>query len=169
TPVQREILQTSLLDEDLMAAYAEPGDSAAATGSGAAAGARRAGALESPRATDPSYRGYAEEHSLGPFLPRKGIGLALSASDIETYRSCPLRYKFARVLRIPTEQTLHQRFGIVIHQVLERYHAAGHHQVADLIALFDTSWRRAGLSDSEAEQTLREKGYAALRSYHARL
>src|SRR5439155_2272510 len=55
TPVQREILQTSLLDEDLMAAYAEPGDSAAATGSGAAAGARRAGARESPRATDPSY------------------------------------------------------------------------------------------------------------------
>ena len=66
-----------------------------------------------------------EEPSLGPFLPRKGVGLALSASDIETYRSCPLRYKFARVLRIPTEQTLHQRFGIVVHQVLERYHSDG--------------------------------------------
>ena len=30
-----------------------------------------------------------------------------------------------RVLRIPTEQTVHQRFGIVVHQVLERYHADG--------------------------------------------
>jgi hypothetical protein len=30
-------------------------------------------------------------------------------ADIGTYRSCPLRYKFARVLRIPTEQTIHQR------------------------------------------------------------
>ena len=66
-----------------------------------------------------------EEPSLGPFLPRKGVGLALSASDIETYRSCPLRYKFARVLRIPTEQTLHQRFGIAVHQVLERYPLRG--------------------------------------------
>ena len=65
------------------------------------------------------------EHSLGPFLPRKGVGLALSASDIETYRSCPLRYKFARVLRIPTEQTLHQRFGIAVHSVLERFHSDG--------------------------------------------
>ncbi len=65
------------------------------------------------------------EPSLVPFLPRKGGGLALSASDIETYRGCPLRYKFARVLRIPTEPTLGQRFGIVVHQVLERYHAAG--------------------------------------------
>ena len=47
----------------------------------------------------------------------------LSATDIDTYRACPLRYKFARVFRIPQEPTLHQRFGIAVHQVLERYHA----------------------------------------------
>ncbi len=65
-----------------------------------------------------------DEPTLEAFLPRKGEGLVLSASDVETYRGCPLRYKFARVLRIPTEQTMHQRFGIVVHQVLERFHAA---------------------------------------------
>ncbi len=48
----------------------------------------------------------------------------LSATDIDTYRTCPLKYKFARVFRIPQEPTLHQRFGILVHQVLERYHAA---------------------------------------------
>ena len=37
----------------------------------------------------------------------------LSASDIDTYRICPLKYKFARVFRIPQEPTIHQRFGIV--------------------------------------------------------
>ena len=47
----------------------------------------------------------------------------LSASDIETYRLCPLKYKFARVFRIPQEPTINQRFGIVLHQVLERFHA----------------------------------------------
>ena len=62
-----------------------------------------------------------DEPSLEAFLPRRGDGLVLSASDIETYRACPLRYKFARVFRIPTEPTLNQRFGILIHQVLERY------------------------------------------------
>ena len=49
----------------------------------------------------------------------------LSASDIDTYRICPLKYKFARVFRIPQEPTIHQRFGIALHQVLERFHSDG--------------------------------------------
>ncbi|TMK97645.1 MAG: hypothetical protein E6G34_08040 [Actinobacteria bacterium] len=167
TPVQREILQTSLLDQDLLAADADPAEGAAPAAGGVAAGARRADAFESQRPPDTSHRGYGEEHSLGPFLPRKGIGLALSASDIETYRSCPLRYKFARVLRIPTAQTLHQRFGIVIHQVLERFHAEGSQTLAEMLELYDAVWRRAGLGEGEAE--LRKKGRAALTRYHARL
>ena len=63
-----------------------------------------------------------EEPSLEAFLPRRGEGLALSATDIDLYRTCPLKYKFARVFGIPQEQTINQRFGIVIHQVLERFH-----------------------------------------------
>ncbi len=64
-----------------------------------------------------------DEPSLEPFLPRRGEGVVLSASDIDTYRTCPLKYKFARVFRIPQEPTIHQRFGILVHQVLERFHA----------------------------------------------
>ena len=56
------------------------------------------------------------------FIPRRGDGLALSASDIDLYRTCPLKYKFARVFAIPQEPTINQRFGILIHQVLERFH-----------------------------------------------
>ena len=63
-----------------------------------------------------------DEPSLEAFLPRRGEGLALSATDIELYRTCPLKYKFARVFGIPQETTINQRFGIVIHQVLERFH-----------------------------------------------
>jgi DNA helicase-2/ATP-dependent DNA helicase PcrA len=65
-----------------------------------------------------------DEPSLERFLPMRGEGVLLSASDIDTYRSCPLKYKFARVFRIPQEPTLHQRFGIAVHHVLERYHGA---------------------------------------------
>ena len=63
------------------------------------------------------------EPSLEQFIPRRGDGLALSASDIDLYRTCPLKYKFARVFAIPQEPTINQRFGILIHQVLERFHA----------------------------------------------
>ncbi|HEY2217146.1 MAG TPA: PD-(D/E)XK nuclease family protein, partial [Solirubrobacteraceae bacterium] len=136
TPVQREILQSSLLDEAL---------------------------------TQRSELGAREEHSLEPFLPRKGVGLALSASDIETYRSCPLRYKFARVLRIPTEQTPQQRFGIVVHQVLERFHCDGAQTLEQMHELLDTSWRRAGFGDSEQERGFREKARNALERYYERL
>lgn len=136
TPLQREIVQTSTLDESLLAG---------------------------------SHVASREEHSLEPFLPRKGVGLALSASDIETYRSCPLRYKFARVLRIPTEQTLHQRFGIVVHQVLERFHAGEDESLAQIHELLGAGWRRAGFGETDVERGLREKGRTALAQYHARL
>jgi DNA helicase II / ATP-dependent DNA helicase PcrA len=64
-----------------------------------------------------------DDPSVESFLPIRGDGVVLSASDIDTYRTCPLKYKFARVFRIPQEPTIHQRFGIVVHQVLERFHA----------------------------------------------
>ena len=106
--------------------------------------------------------GFATSTRCAPFLPRKGDGLALSASDIETYRSCPLRYKFARVLRIPTEQTLHQRFGIAVHQVLERYHSERRQTLTQLLELLDAGWRRGGFGRDGDEGELREKARAAL-------
>ena len=194
TPLQREILESSPLDELLLA-----------EGAGG----------ERVRAQAMAARG---EPTLEAFLPRRGEGLVLSASDVETYRSCPLRYKYARVLKIPTEQTLSQRFGIVVHQVLERFHAAqegqgaqdgqvapegqggqegkasreghgtlegkaeGHGTVegraaqvgrwgtlGELLELLDTAWRRSGLGERGAEGELLEKARVALRRYHARL
>ena len=139
TPLQREIFQTSTLDATLVAG---------------------------PRAARIATR---EERSLGPFLPRRGVGLALSASDIETYRSCPLRYKFSRVLRIPAEQTRQQRFGITVHQVLERFHGEGGGTLAQMLELLDAGWRRAGLGYGEQEGRLHERARAALARYHARL
>src|SRR6202035_4062361 len=64
-----------------------------------------------------------DEPSLEPFLPKRGEGMLLSASDIDPYRPCPLKYKFGRVFRIPQEPTIHQRFGILLHQGGERFHA----------------------------------------------
>lgn len=144
TALQREILQSSPLDATLLAHDAQAARVQAA----------------SPRG----------EPSLVPFLPRRGGGLALSASDVETYRSCPLRYKFARVLRIPTEPTVGQRFGIVVHQTLERYHAAGGETLTQLLDLFESCWRRGGFrGERESERELRVKARAGLERYHLRL
>jgi DNA helicase-2/ATP-dependent DNA helicase PcrA len=122
-----------------------------------------------------------EEPSLAAFLPRRGEGLALSATDIDLYRTCPLKYKFARVFSIPQEQTINQRFGIVIHQVLERFHKpsgqageGGGEDLGDagslerLMSLFSVAWRRAGFGESDDELQFRERAVEALRRYHAR-
>jgi DNA helicase II / ATP-dependent DNA helicase PcrA len=89
----------------------------------------------------------------------------LSASDIETYRTCPLRYKFARVFRIPAEPTLNQRFGILIHQVLERFHSTGGRTLDQMMGLLDAGWRRGGFGDSDEETQLRGKARGALARY----
>jgi DNA helicase-2/ATP-dependent DNA helicase PcrA len=115
-----------------------------------------------------------DEPSLEAFLPRRGEGLALSATDIELYRTCPLKYKFARVFGIPQETTINQRFGIVIHQVLERFHAqqaageAGAGSLERLMGLFAVAWRRSGFGESDDELQFREKAIEALHRYHDR-
>jgi DNA helicase-2/ATP-dependent DNA helicase PcrA len=144
TPIQREVLQTSTLDELLLDAERDDRARAAA-------------------------RAARSEPSLIAFLPRRGDGLMLSASDIETYRACPLRYKFARVLRVPQEPTINQRFGILVHQVLERYHQAGDGPAPDLLSMLDGAWPKHGFGDSDEERQLRVKATLALRRYEARL
>jgi DNA helicase-2/ATP-dependent DNA helicase PcrA len=143
TAQQREILQTSALDELLLDAERD------ARARAAAIAAR-------------------EEPSLEAFLPTRGEGLLLSAGDIDTYRTCPLKYKFARVFRIPSEPTLNQRFGIVIHQVLERYHSSGGRTLDELLGLLDAGWRRGGFGAGDEERQLREKADGALRRYYGR-
>jgi DNA helicase-2/ATP-dependent DNA helicase PcrA len=155
---QREVFTSSALDELLLNAEADAQARAAAV---------------SGRA----------EPSLEAFLPRRGEGLLLSASDIETYRSCPLKYKFARVFRIPSESTMNQRFGILFHQVLERFHTeggSGAHGIAgigsygtpgsidELLGLLEAGWRRGGFGDTEEERQFKAKAISALHRYHAR-
>ena len=165
TPLQREIFQTSALDELL--SERSPGAGLDDGAAGERGEREDDGARARARARAIAPR---EASSLGPFLPRKGSGLALSASDVETYRGCPLRYKYARVLRIPTEQTQNQRFGIVVHQVLERYHSGSGETLSQLLELLEQSWRRSGFGTSdEHERELYGKARAALTRYHERL
>jgi DNA helicase-2/ATP-dependent DNA helicase PcrA len=170
TSEQREIYETSALDEYLLDAERD----------------------EKLRQRAVAAR---SEPSLESFLPRRGDGLVLSASDIETYRTCPLKYKFARVFRIPSEPTLNQRFGILVHQVLERYHSGvpspggpsgrgregvsspggpssrgreGETRLPEMLNLLEAGWRRGGFGDSEEERQLRAKATQALVRYHDR-
>src|SRR6476659_1185017 len=115
-----------------------------------------------------------EEPSLAAFLPRRGDGsLSLSASDLDLYLTCPLKYKFARVFGIPQEPTINQRFGILIHNVLERFHKEGEDQGSEeglrrLMDLFGAGWRRTGFGSSDDELQFRDRAREAMRLYWER-
>jgi DNA helicase-2/ATP-dependent DNA helicase PcrA len=114
-----------------------------------------------------------EEPSLAAFLPRRGDGmLSLSASDLSLYLTCPLKYKFARVFGIPQEPTINQRFGILFHNVLERFHKEPpvdpEEGLRELNRLFEAGWRRTGFGSSDDELQYRERGREALRRYWER-
>ena len=114
-----------------------------------------------------------EEPSLAAFLPRRGDGaLSLSASDLDLYLTCPLKYKFARVFGIPQEPTINQRFGILVHNVLERFHKEAGGEGEDgqqrLARLFEAGWRRSGFGSSDDELQYRERGREAMRLYWER-
>jgi DNA helicase-2/ATP-dependent DNA helicase PcrA len=113
-----------------------------------------------------------EEPSLEAFLPRRGDGrLSLSASDLTLYLTCPLKYKFARVFGIPQEPTINQRFGILMHNVLERFHKEPPEpgdELRTLNLLFEAGWRRTGFGSTDDELQYRDRGREALRRYWER-
>ncbi|HYH60546.1 MAG TPA: ATP-dependent DNA helicase [Solirubrobacterales bacterium] len=156
SPEQRAVLETSTLDDFVL------GEEKAREDRRAAIAARR-------------------EPSLEQFIPRRGEGLALSASDIGLYRMCPLKYKFARVFAIPQEPTVNQRFGILIHNVLERFHSEEMRSrgggavdglrpgsLDRLLGLLEAGWRRTGFGASDDELQYRDRAVAALARYHER-
>jgi DNA helicase-2/ATP-dependent DNA helicase PcrA len=154
TPLQREIFESSTLDQELISGSAHGGNPVLGS----------------------TTRETPEDALLAAFLPRRGEGLVLSASDIETYRACPLRYKLARALRIPAAPTPQQRFGIMVHKVLERYHSGwdggsedDSKTLATLMRLLDAAWRRAGFGESPTELALLAKARSALSRYHDQL
>jgi len=114
-----------------------------------------------------------EEPSLAAFLPKRGDGmLSLSASDLSLYLTCPLKYKFARVFGIPQEPTINQRFGILFHNVLERFHKEPPEHPGEglgvLNRLFESGWRRTGFGSSDDELQFRDRAREALRLYWER-
>ncbi len=130
------------------------------TGAGRLAVARpadRLAALEPPPASADPER-----------VPIEGP-LTLSHSAIDDYLSCPLRYKYAQVLRVPTPPHHAMIYGAALHQAVQEFHRAharGHvMSEAELLAAFDKAWSSEGFVSREHETARLEAGRDALRRF----
>jgi DNA helicase-2/ATP-dependent DNA helicase PcrA len=104
---------------------------------------------------------------------KKSIPLVLpksiSVSQVETYETCPLKYKFQYIYRIPVPQNHTLTFGITVHTVLReiarRVVSGVKTGVEDGINLYYKHWNSEGFEGKSHEESQKKKGEAMIRSY----
>ena len=128
--------------------------------------ARKSQALEALARHQP-----AAEPVPGPELPLADDEvLRLSHSQIDDYRTCPLKYRYVHILRVPL--LTHHRivFGAAIHKAIERHFAArmaGRAWAeADIIAAFQSAWISEGFLSREHEEERLREGERVLRRFY---
>jgi DNA helicase-2/ATP-dependent DNA helicase PcrA len=95
--------------------------------------------------------------------------LTLSASAIESYDTCPLKYKIEREWKLPGELSASQQFGSAIHSVLRDYYEAV--KAGKLLALetvleiFRSAIRDAKIQDPLQLQLYAEQGIRQLTAF----
>ena len=104
-------------------------------------------------------------------LPRLGADniLTVSYTEIDDYRRCPLRYRFAHVLRIPVLPTPPMVYGNALHRAvadfLRRKREGETPTLANLEATFRSSWVGGGFISPDHESERFEAGLVALRRF----
>jgi len=95
--------------------------------------------------------------------------LTLSHSAIDDYLTCPLRYKYSQVVRVPTTPHHSMVYGAALHQAVQEFHrsqARGRPLTeAELLEAFDKAWSNEGFVSREHEQARLEAGREALRRF----
>ncbi|MFL5675039.1 MAG: PD-(D/E)XK nuclease family protein, partial [Chloroflexota bacterium] len=97
--------------------------------------------------------------------------LSLSFYQIDDYLTCPLKFKFAHVLRVPLAPHHAIVYGAALHKAVQLFHhrhAKGHVMSEDeLDEVFESAWSNEGFMSREHEEARLAAGRAALRRFRA--
>ena len=137
-------------------------------------------ALDLPAGSAPATRSTNPLERLGTFEPpavaepaqasmRSTEPLVLSFYQVDAYLTCPLRYKYAHVLRVPTAPHHAIVYGSALHLAVQEFHKRHARGIvmseAELIAAFEQAWSTAGFVSREHEEARLEAGRDALRRF----
>ncbi len=103
----------------------------------------------------------------GEFEPAINGKLYLSASAIETYEQCPLKFRFGRIDGIPQMASKPQLvFGNIIHSVLQRFHEPDKDLSDERIQrLLKDEWKKGEFDYTVREEKFYEQGQEMLSRY----
>ncbi|HXA94562.1 MAG TPA: ATP-dependent DNA helicase [Candidatus Dormibacteraeota bacterium] len=139
-------------------------------------------ALDLPKDAARPFRAHAIEELRRLAPPPESAGLSLapipdeetlavSHRQVDDYETCPLKYQYIHILRIPLRQHHSVVYGSALHNAVEFYlrrRAAGNYtSLEDFLLAFENAWRNEGFLTREHEEQRKRAGLAALtRFYH---
>jgi putative RecB family exonuclease len=95
--------------------------------------------------------------------------MRLSYSSINTYETCPAKYRFQYEDRVPSRTSPALAFGDSLHQALHRFHdrpVPVAPSLGELWAWLDDVWVSDGFGDQAEERLYRDHGREVLARYH---
>jgi DNA helicase-2/ATP-dependent DNA helicase PcrA len=109
--------------------------------------------------------------SPAPHRPPTGEPLALSFNQIDDYLTCPQRYRYGHVVRLPAPPHHAIVYGSALHRAVQEFHrrqARGEVMTeSELEAAFTAAWTSEGFLTREHEEARLVAGAAALRRFRA--
>ncbi|HEY6972218.1 MAG TPA: ATP-dependent DNA helicase [Candidatus Angelobacter sp.] len=88
--------------------------------------------------------------------------VTLSANAVESYSTCPLKFKLERDWRIPGDASAAMQFGNAVHTVLKNYYDPSpivpQQSVADVVTAFRHEFAKAMIEDAVQRQLYEEQG-----------
>ncbi len=117
---------------------------------------------------------YGDAEPTSPPLIGPDGRVRLSFSRIDAYRSCPLRFRFSYIDRLPSAPATYLSFGTSIHAALEAFHDRtlfGMPSEDDLLGFLYDGWDSSGFHREPREVQVREyrRAQDVLRRYHRRV
>ena len=91
----------------------------------------------------------------------------LSASAIDTYENCPLKYRLSHIDGVPqTANKPELVFGNIIHKVLQRFHEPNKSLTKErILNILDEEWREDEFEYAVREEKFKEQGVELLKEY----
>ena len=101
------------------------------------------------------------------FEPPVADRIDLSASAIDTYENCPLKFRLGRIDGIPqTAKKPELVFGNIIHAVLQRFHEPDKELSKDrILRLLEEEWKKGEFDYAVREEKFKEQGEDILERY----
>ncbi|NTW13769.1 MAG: PD-(D/E)XK nuclease family protein [Candidatus Moranbacteria bacterium] len=94
--------------------------------------------------------------------------MRLSYSSIESYKTCPLKYRFQHVDRIKEPKSKEQVFGTLIHSVMRFIHAPAPSQptLDEALNMFSQNWNGELYPDEREDRAAFSQGVKIIQEYY---